>query len=246
MNVITPRDRNPIRGGAPTWLIFTLVVITVVIVAVVTVGLYVGGQTPVVQAGNQGDAEYDTPGLPSVHLSLHCNGNTQPTADIKNSAETKTSNASYKLMNTENCQVAGAQDCKKQTWEVTVDHDWTRDLDAKKEVQHDHRVFDLACPCMCPSRLLNLQWKDFERRPYPNGEAATYYNVRFKLTDAANDKEVATWTAWVRVPGGHTHYGDEGFKQIKIDPGKCSTPAQLIECAEKELGQELAQPPGNS
>jgi hypothetical protein len=230
-------------GSAVVWVVGILV-----FVAVIAVGIYVATRTPVVQADTQGDAQFDTPasGRPSLHFALHCHGDSEPTYEVANSQETRSVRVSYEKLNSENCQSSGGQECKKQTWEVTVDHDWVQDLDPKRETQHDQGRFQVACPCMCPSKILDLKWKDFERRPYPNGEHATYYNVRFQLTDPANHKEVATWTAWVRIPGGHTHYGDEGFKQIQIDPARCSTPDKVIGCAQQQLGQELASPPGDS
>jgi len=96
----------------------------------------------------------------------------------------------------------------------------------------------------CPQEVtLNLKWKDMEKIPYPNNERATYYNVRFKLTIVDSSEEIATWTEWIRVPGGHTHYGAEGWKTIKVRLSDYPTKDELVAHAKRESGLEFTASP---
>ena len=86
-----------------------------------------------------------------------------------------------------------------------------------------------------------LKWHDTARRPYPNGEKATYYTVDFKLTDNRTNETVATWSEEVRVPGGHTHYGCLGSKLIEVDFDKLTSTEQVIEYVRSQCGLEFTK-----
>jgi hypothetical protein len=90
----------------------------------------------------------------------------------------------------------------------------------------------------------DVEWNDIDMIAYPPGEElATYYNVQFNLTSANTGENIATWTNWIRVPGGHTHYGAYGWMQIEANP--CDTLDQLINLAEVESGLEFTEQPGD-
>ncbi|MGH9711746.1 MAG: hypothetical protein ACRD5M_00390 [Candidatus Acidiferrales bacterium] len=227
-----------------TTAILVLIAVVVILVAAGIYAIHEASKTPVAEADASGNAKFDTPTVPSSTVYVHCNNDGEPTlTGEQDSAETKTIKMSYKPLPSEACKTATGQDCQKKSWEANVHQDWKPDLQQTKDLKASDDKFHLVCPCACPTKILNLQWKDFYRNAYPNGELATYYNVRFKLTDPAGGKELATWTAWVRVAGGHTHYGDEGFKLIEIDALHCSTPEKIVECAKEKSGQQFAQPP---
>jgi hypothetical protein len=71
---------------------------------------------------------------------------------------------------------------------------------------------------MCTeSGILTLTYKDFEKKAYPCGERASYYNVRFKLHVQVTGEKIDEWTAWVKLAGGHTQYGCLGSLNVEYD-----------------------------
>jgi hypothetical protein len=225
--------------------VVVIIIVVIVIGAIIAWGVYSQPQYQVTKADASGAAHFKTPETPVSEFDTQCQSNGGPAVTRKYlAAETKDPNdvdVSFKNLGSVNCKTTTGQSCKQQEWEVEVRHRWHEDLGKQRKQDDQYDLGKLVCPCTCPPRILELVWKDIDKQPYPNGELATYYDLQLKLTDVTANKELATWTEWVRIPGGHTHYGDLGFKQF--DLSKCPTPDKPVECAKRELGQEFASPP---
>lgn len=86
-----------------------------------------------------------------------------------------------------------------------------------------------------------LKWRDLDMRAYPGGESATYYNVEFTLTSLTTGEVLGTGTAWVRIPGGHTHYGCQGSKILEAPSGLSGD--DLLSFAKNASGFAFTSPP---
>ncbi len=105
---------------------------------------------------------------------------------------------------------------------------------------------DLECSQRATSGdtvLLNLRGEDVAKVAYPNGESATYYDVRFALT--WGDLELTSWTEWVRVPGGHTHYGYLRSWTVAVAESDLAllSEQELEMLAKDKIEVEVAEPP---
>jgi hypothetical protein len=237
----TTRRRGEPGVAAPTLVFWTVVVLFVVVVAV---ALYRTANRPApIPTDANGSASFDTQGVPQIHVSSHCDPS-GGSPKFSNAPQSNTLKVEYKeLSSTEDSCTQGGKTCKQKKWIVQIDQTFYQDLDPRKTPKDRSEQYEITCPCWCPQpKTLNLKWHDIERRPYPNGERATYYNVQFVLTDL-DGKQLGTWTAWVRFAGGHTHYGAVGSKLIRIEPGTCSTEQALVECAKNQSGFQYSGPP---
>ena len=207
-----------------TWILFVLMVLAV----------SCDSRDPMA-ADPSGKAHFETT---DWEVDVQCHGADKPTATA-NPKDTSKANRPFEVQfeypESKDCVTSTGKPSKTTSWRVR-----TNKADGGWE-----GLRKLDCPCTAASpTLLNLKWKDFQMIAYPGGELATYYQVRFNLSEAAGTgRELATWTAWVRVPGGHTHYGHLGSKLIEVDLDACSPGAKLVECAQRAAGQEFAQPP---
>jgi hypothetical protein len=204
-------------------------------------------------ADPSGKALFKTTTIPDWEFDVQCNGADQPTVTSVNYKDTKKRNRRLDVEFTDpqskDCVTSSGKPGKTTSWKVRSNKTYEPDLGIVPEGESPEpagweSLGRLDCPCTAVEQtLLNLKWKDFQMIAYPGGERATYYNVRFNLSEAGTGKELATWTAWVRLPGGHTHYGHLGSKLIEVDPDSCSPGANLVECAQRAAGQDFAQPP---
>lgn len=93
---------------------------------------------------------------------------------------------------------------------------------------------------------LDLRWKDYEKIPYPRGELATYYGLNFELwLVVPENKQLSKFDGWVRIPGGHTHYGCEGWKTItlQLDAFEKLSEDELVAWAKSQCGFQFASEP---
>lgn len=243
---IPPRRRSE-QGVTLIQLIVVTVLIVVGIVVVVIVAPMVL-QPPTVAADPSGKAHFKTGSVPTWEFDVQCHGGDTPTVGSVNYMDTRPKgrklDVAFELLESKDCTTSTGQAGKDTSWTVRATKTYVPDLSKTDEPETTgaEHVGTLDCPCSAPeTKILYLKWKDFERVPYPGGERATYYNVDFKLTDPATNEQLATWQAWIRVPGGHTHYGYEAGKQIIVDRSKC--PGSLIECAKQASGIEFSTRP---
>lgn len=228
---------------------FLEIVGIVALVAIIGVVLYVAFSQPsqsnqVTTADGSGQGSFKFPDLPDTTFTAQCSSDGMPTFSAPSEGYVRNVKPVFTKVSSGPCQPP-KEGCTTSEWAVTA----TRESMGADSKWHSSGPYDfgkLVCPCSCAksqaTRILELQWKDFERRPYPNHEHATYYGVHFTLTDPHTGKELANWNAWVRVPGGHTHYGYFGSKPIEIDPQQCPD-SKLVECAQRALGAEFTSPP---
>jgi hypothetical protein len=228
-----------------------VVVVVVLIVAAIVVLVTVVPKVlshPTVAADPSGKAHFKTEAIPTWEFDVQCHGSDTPTVESVNYMGTTSKgrklDVAFDLLESKDCTTSTGRAGKDTSWSVRATKTYVSDLSntGKPVTAGAEHIGTLDCPCSAPeTRILYLEWKDVERVPYPRGESATYYNVDFKLTDSSTNQQLATWQAWIRVPGGHTHYGYVGGKQIIVDRSKC--PGSLIECAKETSGIEFSARP---
>lgn len=112
----------------------------------------------------------------------------------------------------------------------------SKNVNDKNKYETRRKIKELRARCPPNSRL---EWHDRHKICYPGGERATYYDLEFILT--SNGRELARWNEWVRISGGHTHYGCAGSVDVGV-PLSAALGALRTHCAEY-TAFEYASPP---
>ncbi len=121
----------------------------------------------------------------------------------------------------------------------------------KGRAKDDYRVYrpkdrGLVKAGCCPKAVLEIEWHDIVKIPYPPEFHGTYYEIELKVSEVSPEpKLLATSNAWVRIPGGHTHYGCIGAKvlELPLDDLENLGPDGVMGWAKTEIGMEFFDGP---